>query len=185
MPPVSSTVHCGTALSARTFVAEIDSVGSSRDDAFNHVTDVATVEHIGNIGQRYHYETSRVSRQGGFDALLYGKIRQRILSIDPEGVAHRDTSLVDAPQTFLDQSPVATVVGLISADKQRGRSLWIKGRRSSASACSAQYCRAPSMALRSVVAYRRRFTPWQHLSNRAGMVKVLDRVELERLASLR
>jgi hypothetical protein len=128
MPPVSSTVHCGTALSARTFVAEIDSVGSSRDDAFNHVTDVATVEHIGNIGQRYHYETSRVSRQGGFDALLYGKIRQRILSIDPEGVAHRDTSLVEAPQTFLDQSPVAAVEGLISANKLRGRPLWIKGR---------------------------------------------------------
>jgi hypothetical protein len=102
--------------------------GVVQDDQLDCVADIATIKYVGDVGQRNHHEPAGVSGERGFDALLNGEERQRVLVVHTVGVAHRDADLAHASQTFLDQSLVPGMKRLITAE-EHGRGLLRVERR--------------------------------------------------------
>src|SRR5215510_12184940 len=66
------------------------------NDALDHITDIAAVEHMGDIGHWNNYEASGVSRQCRPDPLLNGEEWQWICVVDAVGVTHGDADLADS-----------------------------------------------------------------------------------------
>ena len=85
------------------------------------ISNVATIEYVTDVGNLNHQNATPVLPQRRLDAGLYSVEGQGILPVRAKWVAHRDTSLTDTLEPFLDELLMSRVKRLISADKQGSR----------------------------------------------------------------